>query len=112
MIPDLKNSRLEVVAYADKSDLSVSAIAKDGFTEVGKTQGTTNKAFYTPIRNPKTWSPDNPFLYDLKLQLKDRQGKVIDEIDSYFGMRSVTIEKVGEFNRILLNFISRRLKIQ
>ncbi|MDR3058709.1 MAG: beta-glycosidase [Prevotella sp.] len=103
LIPDLKNSRLEVVAYADKSDLSVSAIAKDGFTEVAKTQGTTNKAFYIPIRNPKTWSPDNPFLYDLKLQLKDRQGKVIDEIDSYFGMRSIAIEKVGEFNRILLN---------
>lgn len=103
LVPDLKNNRLEVIAYTSNPDLNISAIAKDGITEVAKANGTGNKSFYIPIQNPHTWSPDDPFLYDLKLLLKDRQGKILDEIDSYFGMRSISIEKVKDFNRVLLN---------
>ncbi len=36
---------------------------------------------------------DDPFLYGLKLQLKDRKGEIIDEVSSYFGMRSVSMGK-------------------
>lgn len=103
LVPDLKNSRLEVVVYADNPGLDVLAVAGDGSTEVAKAEGTTNKTFHIPIKNPRVWSPDDPFLYDLRLQLKDRRGRVIDEIGSYFGMRSVTVGKVGDFNRVLLN---------
>ena len=34
-----------------------------------------------------TWSPDHPFLYDMKVSLL-RKGKVVDEVGSYFAMRS------------------------
>ena len=37
------------------------------------------------------WSPESPSLYDLTVRLK-QNGHVIDEVQSYFGMRSVTIE--------------------
>lgn len=103
LIPDLENSRLEVVVNSDNPDLRVAAIAKDGASEVAKKEGTANKSFYVPIQNPHLWSPDDPFLYDLKLQLKDRSGKLIDEVDSYFGMRSISIGKVDDVNRLLLN---------
>lgn len=103
LIPDLENSRLEVVVYTEKSDLSVTAIAKDGSFEVAKAEGTANNNFYVPIKNPHVWCPNDPFLYDLKLQLKDRRGKLIDEVDSYFGMRSISIGKVDDVNRVLLN---------
>ena len=33
------------------------------------------------------WTPDHPFLYDMKVKVL-RKGKVIDEVDSYFAMRS------------------------
>ncbi len=33
------------------------------------------------------WTPDHPFLYDMKIKVL-RKGKVIDEVDSYFAMRS------------------------
>ena len=33
------------------------------------------------------WTPDLPFLYDMKVKVL-RKGKVIDEVDSYFAMRS------------------------
>lgn len=103
LIPDLENSCLEVVVYSHKSDIRVAAIAKDGASEVAIAEGTTNRNFYVPIQNPHLWSPDDPFLYDLKLQLKDRRGKLIDEVDSYFGMRSISIGKVDDVNRLLLN---------
>lgn len=103
LIPDLKNSRLEIVVYADKPELKVTAIAKDGSSEVAKAEGTANNSFYLPVKNPHLWSPDDPFLYDLKLQLKDSKAKIVDEVDSYFGMRSVSLGKVDDVNRILLN---------
>lgn len=34
-----------------------------------------------------TWTPDHPFLYDLKIKVL-RKGKQIDVVDSYFAMRS------------------------
>lgn len=103
LIPDVKNNRLEVTVYANDPGLKVSAIATAGSAEVAKAEGTSESKFYLPVNNPRLWSPDDPFLYDLKLQLKDRRGKIIDEVDSYFGMRSVAIGKVGDENRILLN---------
>jgi hypothetical protein len=37
------------------------------------------------------WSVDDPFLYDLTLTLS-RGDKIIDELQSYFGLRTITIE--------------------
>ena len=38
---------------------------------------------------PALWSPEHPNLYDLRLQLLDADGKVLDAVESYFGMRKV-----------------------
>ncbi len=55
------------------------------------------------IPNPVLWSPDHPFLYDLKIQLI-RNNKVLDEVKSYFGMRKISIQKdENGFNRLALN---------
>ncbi|MFV0585507.1 MAG: glycoside hydrolase family 2 protein, partial [Parabacteroides gordonii] len=102
-IPDLTNNRLEVTVLTENAGFKVAAIAKDGTTEVAKAEGMANNKFYLPIRNPHLWSPEDPFLYDLKLQLKNPGGKVVDEVDSYFGMRSVSLGKVDGINRPLLN---------
>ncbi len=39
----------------------------------------------------KIWHPANPNLYDLKLSLY-KNGEVVDRINSYFGMRKISIE--------------------
>ena len=52
-----------------------------------------------PIKTMKTWSPENPFLYDLEYKVIDKNGKVVDEVRSYTGMRKVHIEG----NKIYLN---------
>ncbi len=38
---------------------------------------------------PALWSPEHPNLYDLRLELLDVEGKVLDAVESYFGMRKV-----------------------
>ncbi|KYG27708.1 glycoside hydrolase family 2 protein [Alkalihalobacillus trypoxylicola] len=40
----------------------------------------------------RLWSPENPNLYDVKFTLIQDDGAVLDEVDSYFGMRKISIE--------------------
>ena len=42
-----------------------------------------------PLKNPKLWSPESPFLNDLRYTIRDSKGNVIDEVKSYAGMRKV-----------------------
>jgi beta-galactosidase/beta-glucuronidase len=44
------------------------------------------------IPSPKLWTPKNPFLYDLTIKLV-RNEKIIDKIESYFGMRKIGLGK-------------------
>lgn len=46
----------------------------------------------------KYWSPENPCLYDINYKLC-YNGKLIDEVSSYFGIRKISIEN----SKILLN---------
>lgn len=41
------------------------------------------------IPNAELWSPENPKIYDLKVELIDRSGKVIDSAKSYTALRKV-----------------------
>lgn len=38
---------------------------------------------------PALWSPEEPNLYDLRLELLDERGEVLDAVESYFGMRKI-----------------------
>lgn len=46
-----------------------------------------------PIPDAKLWSPDSPFLYDLKMELKDKKGHVADAVRTYFGLRKISLGK-------------------
>ncbi|MDR0336520.1 MAG: hypothetical protein LBI18_05460, partial [Planctomycetaceae bacterium] len=55
------------------------------------------------IANPKLWTPDEPNLYDLTVSII-RNGKVVDSVDSYFGMREISLGKTEDgITRMLLN---------
>ncbi|GBG09701.1 glycoside hydrolase family 2 [Paenibacillus agaridevorans] len=47
---------------------------------------------YHDSRWNRWWSPEHPHLYDLRLVLAVA-GKEVDRVDSYFGMRKISIEK-------------------
>jgi hypothetical protein len=45
-----------------------------------------------PIPNPRLWSPEKPFLYDVVVQMPP--GKVVvDEVKSYFGLRKISMAR-------------------
>jgi hypothetical protein len=55
------------------------------------------------IPSPKLWSPKKPFLYDLKIALKNNQ-EIIDKIESYFGMRKISLgNEINGIKSIELN---------
>ncbi|MET8471769.1 sugar-binding domain-containing protein [Streptomyces sp. NPDC006422] len=44
-----------------------------------------------PPERIKLWSPRDPHLYDLCFELRDSEGAVVDEVDSYAGLRGVSV---------------------
>lgn len=99
----------------DKGSLSVSAVLKnsqpgdklkvsawDGKQKVAEQEAAGDNITLL-IANAKLWSPSNPFLYDLQIQLV-RNGKVVDDVKSYFGMRKISmVPDVNGIQRMLLN---------
>lgn len=52
---------------------------------------------YLPVYNPIHWTPENPYLYRLKIKYLD------DEIETYFALRTIEIRKINGIPRVLLN---------
>ena len=52
-----------------------------------------------PAERRRVWEPADPHLYDLRLELRDADGQLVDQVHSYTGLRSVTIDGTA----ILLN---------
>lgn len=102
LLPDLANNRLKVLVKTIGGG-KVSAIAYDGGSVVSKAESASETYFYLPVKTPKLWSPDDPFLYDLTISLKDGGGNVTDNVKSYFGMRDIKLGKVNGVVRPLIN---------
>ena len=55
------------------------------------------------IPNARLWSPDSPHLYDLTVTVI-KNGKTVDSVESYFGMRKISLQKDRTgINRLFLN---------
>ncbi|WDF80096.1 glycoside hydrolase family 2 TIM barrel-domain containing protein [Mucilaginibacter sp. KACC 22773] len=102
LLPDLANNRLKVQVNTQGSG-KLTAVALDGDKVVSQAESARDTYFYLPIKAPKLWSPDDPFLYDLKISLKNADGSVADEVKSYFGMRDIKLGKVNGVIRPLVN---------
>ncbi|PJI94957.1 LamG-like jellyroll fold domain-containing protein [Luteimicrobium subarcticum] len=69
--------------------------------KVAATSGGANEKLSLRITGSHRWTPDDPYLYSLKVQLKD--GKSNDTVDSYAGIRSIGIKNIDGTNKIVLN---------
>ncbi|MEU1894211.1 LamG-like jellyroll fold domain-containing protein [Streptomyces pristinaespiralis] len=102
--PDIDTSSLAVTVESDDASANarVEAVARDTRGNVvGKVSGPANSKLRLPVARQHLWTPDDPYLYDLVVKLTD--GRSTDRIDSYFGMRKIGIEKVGGFQKLVLN---------
>ncbi|MEU0430218.1 PA14 domain-containing protein [Streptomyces sp. NPDC006290] len=97
LTPDVRNSRLAVEPQGIRNGVPVTATAYAGHRKVATAKGRTGRPLVLKINDPHLWSPDDPFLYDLKVTVG------ADRVGSYFGMRSIAVEQVNGTPRTVLN---------
>lgn len=104
IIPDVDASGLRLTVNCDVADsgLSVSVMVKESGRVAQTARGIPNKEMLVHINHPRLWSPDEPFLYDLEIELS-RNEKLLDKVTSYFGMRKISIANIDGVMRPLLN---------
>lgn len=100
LLPDIDSQTVNLKTYLS-GDAEIFATVKDGENIIfsGKISADEN----IPVKNPKLWSPENPFLYDVEITISDSNGEC-DRITSYFGMRKYSIGKDSDgVPRLMLN---------
>ena len=104
-MPDIDEQVLTVsvdVENQEPGDI-IRISAWDGDRMISEKESSNGLGIILPVNDLKLWSPDDPFLYDLKISLI-RKGKVIDEVKSYFAMRkSSLMEDENGVLRMMLN---------
>ena len=64
--------------------------------ELGSFELVDGKVTITP-ENPHLWSPEDPYLYNFKVETAE------DRVESYFAIRSLEVKQVGRYQRLCLN---------
>jgi hypothetical protein len=102
IVPDPDNSRVLVTAKINGKDknlkLTVEAFADGKLVGSDTAAGPWQNQLVVNLKQKKLWAPGTPFLYDLKFTLSSGK-ETIDELTSYFGLRSVSIDG----RKILIN---------
>lgn len=103
MVPSLSDSTLKVtVRGTGTSGHSARVTVSSGGSPVATATGPVGSQISVPIPNPHLWSPEDPFLYDVKADILSGSATV-DSVGSYAGMRSISVGKVNGVQRTLLN---------
>ena len=99
LTPDVANGLIRLVQpiSAQRAGLRLQASLRDGDGVVSTASCLTGWNLSpqldlpVPAARRHLWSPEHPFLYDLEIQILDGE-TVIDQITSYAGLRSISIE--------------------
>ncbi|MFJ4923295.1 PA14 domain-containing protein [Streptomyces sp. NPDC088725] len=97
LTPDVPGGKLAVEVRGIRAGVPVTATAYDGKRKVGTAKGRSGVALSVPVPHAHLWSPDDPHLYRLEVKAGS------DEVGSYFGMRSIAVEKIDGVPRTVLN---------
>ncbi|MFC9079246.1 PA14 domain-containing protein [Streptomyces sp. NPDC057062] len=97
LTPHVDSGTLTVEPQGVRDGVSVTATAYDGEHKVAAATGRTGQPLTLRIPHARLWSPDHPFLYDLRVSVG------ADRVDSYFGMRSIEVQKIDGVPRTVLN---------
>lgn len=104
IIPDLKTGTFQArVSPNHKGEYRTEITILDNGKEVAKKEGGVLVELPIKIENPHLWSPEDPHLYDVIVRLKDKEGKLLDEVKSYTAMRSVGLKKMGDVPCLSIN---------
>jgi hypothetical protein len=103
-ISDIENGSLSFTADVvnpGANQLNITLSVNDKIVASGTDN--CNKAIILHIPHPELWTPDNPFLYDVIIELKNGN-KTIDKLKGYAGLRKISLGKTFDgFTRVFLN---------
>lgn len=103
--PDIDTETININVLSEKAGAKTKATIKvyDGDKLISTTNDISiGSEISIPVTSMKLWSPESPFLYDLKVELVEN-GKIIDRIDSYFGMRKISVDYFNGHPTMFLN---------
>ncbi len=93
--------QITVAAAGEAKDVQLSVLT--GGQVLRTVKARVGEPTSAKIEQPKLWSPDSPFLYDLRAELIGG-GKTHDTVDSYFALRDIKLGKdAAGVTRMLLN---------
>jgi hypothetical protein len=99
--PDVPGGALDLVVQAAGGATGATVEVLSAGQVVGSANGTTGQHIRVALPNAHLWSPDDPFLYDLRVTLTGSGGG--DVVGGYFGMRSIAKTIVGGVLRPVIN---------
>jgi beta-galactosidase/beta-glucuronidase len=110
-LPDIDNKSVTISVTVENPEPGDMVRVKiiDGANTLAATEVPVGTELKLPVDNPRLWSPDDPFLYDLNISLV-RKGKVTDEVKSYFAMRKISVEP--DVNGVLRMMLNNRFVFQ
>ena len=94
LTPDLDSETLtvEVNIRGANEGLSVMAVTSHSGGKISSVSEQVADPVRLVLPEPRVWSPADPYLYDLRVQLIC-DGHIIDEVESYFAMRKFGLVK-------------------
>ena len=95
IMPDLDQKQFVIQPEffnVTKGNLSVRIKAGNKVVSETKVKNSNSSIVVLPLKSPRTWSPEDPFLYTVELEVKAQNGQLLDRVISYAGMRKVHIE--------------------
>ena len=98
--PDLDSSSFDIKVDSDDKSATATIKVLDNGKVVAQTTAAANKTANIPVKNPKLWWPNSPFLYDLEITLSNKGGERVDSVKSYAAMRKFSIAKHGRFGGV------------
>jgi hypothetical protein len=102
--PDLTGLTVTPRVSGTRNERAEVIVSEPGRGVVAISSGKAGQAIRLPIPNGHLWTPDDPFLYDLKVRLVTPSGEVVDEVSSYSGLRTIgTVKDAKGRPRIALN---------
>ena len=98
LVPRLSDGSVGVTAVVGRPGLSIRATAFAHGRRVGSATGTSDRELRLPIPEAHPWTPDDPFLYRIVVEIRGG-----DRVGSYVGMREIAVADVGGAPHLVLN---------
>ncbi len=113
--PDYANKQfqMDIPLIGPRQGLRVRVVLSDAQGEITREDTVADQDFtptltlLIPADRLRPWSPADPHLYDLRFELVNDTGETIDQLHSYAGLRSITID--GKALRLNGEIIFQRL---